>query len=64
MEQLVASSTIALLFLTLVLRDVLIDHGRIVRATSSDDDGAGYQGLAVDQSSDGETSGVESEAAA
>lgn len=35
MEQLVASVAIALVLLVLVLRDVLVDHGRVVQATSS-----------------------------
>ena len=37
MEQLVASITVAVALLVLVLRDVLIDHGDVVRATSAQD---------------------------
>jgi hypothetical protein len=54
MEQLVASITVALALLVLVLRDVLIDHGSVVRTTFSldgaraddvlDDDGVGSTG--------------------
>jgi hypothetical protein len=35
-DQLVASVAIALVLLALVVRDVLIDHGRFLRATSSE----------------------------
>lgn len=35
MDQLVASITVALVLLVLVLRDVLIDHGNVVRETSA-----------------------------
>jgi hypothetical protein len=37
MDQLVASITVALGLLVLVLRDVLIDHGNVVRETSAPD---------------------------
>jgi hypothetical protein len=35
MDQLVASVTVALVLLALVLRDVLVDHGNVVRVTSA-----------------------------
>jgi hypothetical protein len=39
-DQLVASVTVALVLLALVLRDVLVDHGRVVQATSLVEDDA------------------------
>jgi hypothetical protein len=37
MDQLIASVTLALVLLVLVLRDVLVDHARVVQATSSEE---------------------------
>ena len=65
MEQLVASITVALALLVLVLRDVLIDHGSVVRVTAAQDGARGDEVLDADEvDSTGATTTAEEEAAA
>lgn len=54
MEQLTASIAVAVVLMVLVLRDVLIDHGRVVRAASTPRAGARRDEARDDEARDDE----------